>query len=86
MSNQIEIFDIPTPCRRVCETDTAGYCLACYRSREERFNWLNFNNEQKKEVLRLCHQRRLRRRYQILQKQKAQQHDVQREETQLDLF
>jgi predicted Fe-S protein YdhL (DUF1289 family) len=31
------------------------------RSRDERFNWQNFNDAQKQEVLRLCRQRLLRK-------------------------
>ncbi|WP_392565441.1 DUF1289 domain-containing protein [Utexia brackfieldae] len=69
--NQIEFFDIPSPCRRVCESDKQGYCLACQRSREERFNWLSYNDEQKREILRLCRQRELRKKYLYLQQQKA---------------
>jgi predicted Fe-S protein YdhL (DUF1289 family) len=31
------------------------------RTRDERFNWQNFNDTQKQEVLRLCRQRLLRK-------------------------
>jgi len=71
MSQQIEIFTIPSPCKRVCETDKQGYCLACFRSRDERFGWLKFSDEQKQDVLRLCRQRALRKKYfQYQQQQK----------------
>ncbi|RKS87536.1 hypothetical protein DES39_0772 [Orbus hercynius] len=85
MANQIEIFDIANPCRRVCETDKQGYCLACFRSREERFGWLTFSQEQKQDVLRLCRQRVLRKRYSLYQQQKALS-EHRDESVQLDLL
>lgn len=60
MSMQAELFEIPSPCRRICETDSRGYCRGCLRSRDERFNWLKFGDGEKREVLRLCLQRRQR--------------------------
>lgn len=71
--DQIEIFDIPSPCQRVCETAKKGYCTECYRSREERFNWLKFSNAQKKNVLRLCKNREAARRRYLIQQQKLAQ-------------
>lgn len=43
-----------------CASRMPGGCL---RSRDERFQWGGMNDSQKREVLRLCHQRyrRLRR-------------------------
>ncbi|RDT63134.1 DUF1289 domain-containing protein, partial [Klebsiella pneumoniae] len=38
-----------------------GYCRGCMRTRDERFNWQNFSDAQKQEVLRLCRQRLLRK-------------------------
>lgn len=60
MMIQTELFEIANPCRRICETDNRGYCRGCLRSRDERFNWLQFDNSQKRAVLRLCQQRRQR--------------------------
>ncbi len=57
MTEQLEFFEISSPCRGLCQTNENGYCLGCYRSRDERFNWLNYSDSQKKEVLRLCLQR-----------------------------
>ena len=71
--DQIEFFAIQSPCSRVCETDKQGYCIKCFRSREERFNWLTFSNSQKQQILRLCKQRSLRRRYQLAQQHRQQQ-------------
>lgn len=71
--DQIEFFAIQSPCSRVCETDKQGYCIKCFRSREERFNWLTFSDSQKQQILRLCKQRSLRRRYQLAQQHRQQQ-------------
>ena len=70
---QIEIFEIPSPCKGICQVNNRGYCKGCYRSREERFAWNSLSNEQKRKVIALCQQRYKR----YLQKQaKAQQSDV----------
>jgi predicted Fe-S protein YdhL (DUF1289 family) len=54
---QIEIFDIPSPCKSICLVNNRGYCKGCYRSRDERFLWNSLTNGQKKKVLSLCQQR-----------------------------
>lgn len=58
---QIEFFEIPSPCIGVCETDNRGYCKGCLRSRDERLNWLKFPDAKKYDVIRLCKQRKRRR-------------------------
>lgn len=60
MAQQLEFFDIPSPCRGICQTDDRGFCRGCMRSREERFNWMQLSDPQKRDVLRLCRQRLLR--------------------------
>ena len=60
MAEQLEFFPVPSPCRGLCQTDTRGYCVGCFRSREERFGWMTFTDTQKRNILRLCQQRRLR--------------------------
>lgn len=60
MAEQLEFFPVPNPCRGICRTDSRGYCQGCQRSRDERFNWMTFTDSQKREVLRICLQRRLR--------------------------
>ncbi|WP_029685845.1 DUF1289 domain-containing protein [Tatumella saanichensis] len=62
MAEQLEFFPVPSPCRGICRTDNKGYCVGCFRSREERFQWMSFSDTQKRNILRLCQQRRLRRR------------------------
>jgi uncharacterized protein len=60
VAQQLEFFDIPSPCRGICQTDDRGFCRGCMRSREERFSWMKFDDAQKRDVLRLCRQRFLR--------------------------
>lgn len=62
MAEQLEFFPVPSPCRGLCQADSRGYCRGCLRNREERFNWQRFSDAEKREVLRLCHQRALRQR------------------------
>ncbi|SFN93147.1 DUF1289 domain-containing protein [Xenorhabdus japonica] len=61
MAEQLEFFAIPNPCRGVCESDSRGFCRGCYRSREERFVWMKLSDSEKRKILRLCHNRYLRR-------------------------
>ncbi|MEX6313734.1 DUF1289 domain-containing protein [Providencia manganoxydans] len=60
MAEQLEFFEIQSPCRGICQTNEQGYCRGCYRSREERFGWLKFTDPQKRNILRLCRQRYMR--------------------------
>jgi len=57
---QIEIFEIPSPCIDICQSNSRGFCLGCYRSRDERFRWLKMDTAEKKRVLILCQQRKKR--------------------------
>lgn len=58
--NQLEFFEIPSPCIGVCEVNSKGFCKGCFRSREERLYWLQLSAEQKRQVVRLCQSRKLR--------------------------
>ena len=69
---QLEFFEIPSPCIGICQTDARGYCKGCLRNRDERFNWLNFSDAQKYDVIRLCKQRRRRRQLAILKARKIE--------------
>lgn len=69
---QLEFFEIPSPCIGVCQSDARGYCKGCLRNRDERFNWLEFSDAQKNNVIRLCKQRKRRRQIAYLKAKKAQ--------------
>lgn len=81
---QLDFFDIPSPCVGVCQMNEKGLCRGCMRNREERFQWLEFNAEQKKNVIRLCKQRYYRQQL-ALRKAGIQIEDGQRND-QFDLF
>ena len=80
---QIEFFEIPSPCKGVCQVNNRGYCLGCFRSREERFQWNKLSDSQKKHIIKLCAQREKRVR-QRLAEQKSQESNS-NDQTQLDL-
>ena len=63
---QLEFFEIPSPCINVCESNERGYCKGCYRSREERQGWTSMSDPQKREVLRLCNLRKKRAEQQLM--------------------
>ncbi|WP_434931347.1 DUF1289 domain-containing protein [Shewanella sp. HL-SH5] len=74
---QLSFFAIPSPCVGICQSDTKGYCSGCFRSRDERFNWLHFSELQKQDIVRLCAARRKRRQYAVFKAQKLLQQQQQ---------
>ena len=59
-SEQLEFFEIQSPCINVCESNDKGYCKGCFRNRDERFFWQKLSNGQKRDVLKACRIRRIR--------------------------
>jgi predicted Fe-S protein YdhL (DUF1289 family) len=55
---QLEFFDIPSPCIGVCESGPRGYCLGCFRSREERTHWLAVDDATKRIIVQACTRRK----------------------------
>lgn len=50
---------VRSPCVNVCEMDEAvGLCRGCCRTQDERDWWVAYTEEQQREVLRRCEQRR----------------------------
>lgn len=62
---QLEFFDVPSPCIGMCQSDEKGHCLGCMRSRDERQDWKNFNNDEKQKVIKRCVQRKKRKKNQL---------------------
>ena len=58
---QLEFFDVPSPCIGVCQSDDKGYCKGCFRTRDERQNWITLNIEDKQKVVKRCQQRKKRK-------------------------
>ncbi|MBD1556439.1 DUF1289 domain-containing protein [Vibrio sp. S9_S30] len=81
---QLEFFNVPSPCVQVCTVDEKGYCQGCMRNRQERFDWLNMSPTQQLHVIKLCRQRYRRK----IMKQRNQAVQTELEETspQQDLF
>jgi len=57
---QLEFFDVPSPCVGVCQSNAKGYCLGCMRTRNERQDWTNLDNDNKQKVIKRCIQRKKR--------------------------
>ncbi len=57
---QLEFFEIPSPCIGVCQANNKGYCKGCFRSRDERLYWLKLTAADKRQVVSLCQQRKAR--------------------------
>lgn len=83
---QLDFFDVPSPCIGVCQMNANGYCRGCMRNRDERFNWMSFSVSQKKNVIRLCKQRYYRLQLAERKKQAQQQDDDPKPAGQLNLF
>lgn len=58
---QLEFFDVPSPCIGICQSDDKGQCLGCFRTREERQNWINLASIEKQKVIKRCMQRKKRK-------------------------
>lgn len=49
--NQASASGVPTPCVKVCRLDPdTGYCLGCFRTREEVASWLTMTDDKKRAV------------------------------------
>ncbi|MCW8107096.1 DUF1289 domain-containing protein [Alteromonas ponticola] len=57
--SQLEFFDVPSPCIGVCQSGPRGYCLGCFRSREERLYWLKIDDATKRKIITACQRRKL---------------------------
>jgi predicted Fe-S protein YdhL (DUF1289 family) len=57
---QLEFFDISSPCIGVCQSGPTGYCLGCFRSREERLHWLELDQDVKSQIVKACGRRKKR--------------------------
>lgn len=60
MDEQLELFDVPSPCVGICTSGDHGYCKGCFRTRDERFHWQQFTNTQKSLIIKLCRQRKMK--------------------------
>ncbi|MBT1450537.1 DUF1289 domain-containing protein [Glaciecola sp. XM2] len=70
---QLEFFDIPSPCIGVCESGPRGYCIGCFRSREERTHWHSIDDATKRIIVQACTRRK---RSHIARQRQQQQSDT----------
>jgi len=57
---QIEIFEITSPCIGVCQSGPKGFCIGCFRSREERVHWISLEQDIQSKIIKACAARRKR--------------------------
>ena len=57
---QLEIFEITSPCIGVCQSGPAGYCLGCFRSRDERLHWIKLEPDVQSKIIKACAMRKKR--------------------------
>jgi hypothetical protein len=57
---QIEIFEITSPCIGVCQSGPKGFCVGCFRSREERLHWVKLEQDVQSKIIKACAQRKKR--------------------------
>jgi len=58
---QLEFFDVPSPCIGICQSDDKGQCLGCFRTRDERLNWISLDSNARQKVIKRCQQRKKRK-------------------------
>lgn len=58
---QLEFFDVPSPCIGICQSDDKGYCMGCFRTRDERQGWINLDSDNKQKVIKRCLSRKKRK-------------------------
>ena len=58
---QLEFFDVPSPCIGICQSDDKGQCSGCFRTRDERLNWMSFDSNARQKVIKRCQQRKKRK-------------------------
>lgn len=57
---QLEFFEVPSPCIGVCQSGPKGYCLGCFRSRDERLYWNQVESDVKRQIVKACAMRKRR--------------------------
>ena len=50
---------VESPCIKLCRFDKKGYCEGCFRTAEEISQWIEMNDQQKREILKRIEQRQM---------------------------
>lgn len=48
---------VASPCVHVCALDEEDICIGCQRNVDEITRWSRMENDERRQVLQLCHQR-----------------------------
>jgi len=73
---QIEIFEITSPCIGVCQSGSKGFCVGCFRSREERLHWIDLDQDVQSKIIKACAVRKKRTRAKAANKNKKSPTDT----------
>ncbi|AIR87923.1 DUF1289 domain-containing protein [Pseudomonas cremoricolorata] len=57
--SEVAARPVASPCVSICALDEQDICTGCQRSVEEISRWSRMSDQQRREVLQLCHQRAL---------------------------
>ncbi len=82
-AQQLEFFEIPSPCVGVCESGPRGFCKGCFRSRDERLYWLKVDDATKRKIISACVRRK---KAVVAKKRKAQAEQGEQMDQQYPLF
>ncbi|HEK1768590.1 MULTISPECIES: DUF1289 domain-containing protein [Pseudomonas] len=50
---------VASPCVNVCALDEQDICIGCQRTVQEITRWARMDNDERRAVLKLCHERAL---------------------------
>ena len=48
---------VASPCVHVCALDEEDICIGCQRNVDENTRWSRMQNDERRQVLQLCHER-----------------------------
>lgn len=68
---QIEIFEITSPCIGVCQSGPKGFCVGCFRSRDERVHWIKLDQDVQSKIIKACGARKKRAKAALNRKQNS---------------
>lgn len=80
---QLEFFDIPSPCIDICTSGKSGYCQGCFRSREERLHWHQLDVQTKRQIITACTRRKRRSQLALLKAEREQNVQLIKQQTEL---
>ena len=50
--------DVPSPCVGICIVGAEGYCIGCFRTRDELADWWTADSVRRRAILERCRKRR----------------------------